>query len=628
MFADPYRRHSEPIAPRRSSSPMHLEFSRFKSSNRERSLRPMTSAPSAWDHPVATDERDYAVWAQNHPPTEERLRVLRSRLATLGNRPLISVVVPVHDPEPPHLVAALASVEAQVYPEWELCIVDDASSNSLIRTFLNEYAADRPRVRCLRLDRSAHIAGATNAAIGQASGEFVAFLDHDDELTPDALLEVATIAAGDPTIDIVYSDHDLLDESGRLRAPCFKPDWSPELLLSYMYFGHLKVYRTSVVREVGGLRDGFEGSADYDLALRMVERAGTIRHVPKILYHWRAAPRSMALSSATKPQSFESGRRAVAEALRRRRITATAEQPAFAQQARIGVYRLEFSGTEEVPVTIIIPTKNKLGLLRNCIDSIEHKTTHRAYQILIVDNDSREPETRAYLSACPHRVLRYENGGIFNFAAMINLGVAQADTEHFVLLNNDTVVIAPQWLDELLGYGTMPGVGAVGSKLLYADGRLQHAGVLLGTHGLTGHAFQARPDTPEPSEYLYYAHVARNYLAVTAACLLSHKSAFHAVGGFNQHDLKVAWNDVDYCLRLREGGYRVVFNPYSVLYHLESQSRGDDKNPAEIQYMMAHWRHYIDGDPYYNLNLSRSNSDFRIKTDPQEERNFFYREYR
>lgn len=583
---------------------------------------------TAWNHPIDPEHQDFAAWAQCQPPIEERLRIASIELDKLSRRPVISVVVPVHDPELIHLKACLDSVDAQIYPEWELCLVDDASANPDIARFLHAYAEARPNVRYMRLPASRHIAGASNVAISQATGEFIAFLDHDDELTPDAILEAASVISINPAVDVIYSDHDVLDPNGRLRAPCFKPDWCPELLLSYMYMGHLKVYRTTLVRKLGGFRDGFEGSADYDLALRVTEHATEIRHVPKILYHWRAAPRSMAFDSQTKPQSFESGRRAVDEAVQRRKIEATCEWPEFAQAARIGVYRLRFLNTKDVPITIIIPTKNKVDLLRDCISSIESKTRNTAYRIMVIDNESDDKEARSYLSCSPHRVLRFENGGEFNFSAMINFGVAHADTEYFVLLNNDTVVISPEWLDEMLGFGMMPGVGAVGAKLLYADGRLQHAGVILGTHGLTGHAFQGQLTNDGPSEYLHYAHVARNYTAVTGACMLSHKTAFEAAGGFNQRELKIAWNDVDYCIRLLEMGFRSVFTPYAALYHLESQSRGDDKADSEIRYMMNRWPRYIDDDPYYNPNLSRCNADFRARMDPDEERTYFYRGYR
>jgi GT2 family glycosyltransferase len=389
-----------------------------------------------------------------------------------------------------------------------------------------------------------------------------------------------------------------------------------------MYFGHLKVYRTALVRQAGGLREGFEGSADYDLALRLVEMTNRVRHIAKVLYHWRAVTSSMAHTSETKPYSFESGRRAVGEALVRRGINGDSIHPDFAQKARVGIYKIKFRDTQTEPVTIIIPTKDKCELLRTCIDSIERLTRYADYQILIIDNASREPETLDYLSSSPHRVLSFPTPDGFNFAQVANFGVSHNRTEFFVLLNNDTEVIAHEWLDEMVGFGRFPGVGAVGAKLLYADRRIQHAGVILGVHGLTGHACQPLPESQAPLEY---GLVARNYLAVSAACMLSRKTVFTEVGGFNATDLKVAWNDVDYCLRLYQHGYRVVMNPHALLYHLESQSRGDDKNPAEISYMKTHWHHFIAHDPFLNDNFSRADSTFRIKTDPDESRNFYYR---
>jgi GT2 family glycosyltransferase len=583
-------------------------------------LAPTLAAPGA--HPVAPEEADFAAWATRQPGREALAALAPARLAALRSRPLISILMPVHDPEPELLAEALRSVDGQLYPDWELCLADDGSRDPRVRSLLDAHVAARPgRVHLTRLAQSVHIAGATNAALAKATGEFVAFLDHDDELTPDALLEVAELLQ-DEAADVVYSDHDVLGPDGRLRHPHFKPDWSPELLLSYMYIGHFKVYRTALVRELGGHKDGYEGAADYELALRLTERTQNIRHVPRILYHWRAAPRSTARDPRLKPEAFESGRRALAEALRRRGVPAAAEWPDFARKAGIGAFRVRFDPAPDVPVTVIIPTRDRLELLRECIRSLEEKTTHRRWELLILDNDSRDPETLAYLRRSPHRVVPCP--GPFNFAALANRGVREARTEHFVLLNNDTRVLSPDWLGELLGWGRLPGVGAVGAKLLYPDGRIQHAGVLLGIQGLAGHAFQPRRDDEAFLEYQAYAHVARNYLAVTAACMLSHQTAFEAAGGFNERDLKVAWNDVDYCLRLRERGFRVVFNPYATLEHLESQSRGDDKDPAEVRYMLNRWRAYVERDPFYNPNLSRLDGGFRPRADPQEERRFFY----
>jgi GT2 family glycosyltransferase/SAM-dependent methyltransferase len=574
-------------------------------------------------HPAAPEDAEFAAWAARQASPEALAAEAPRRLAALRSRPLISILMPVHDPEPDLLAQALRSVDAQLYPAWELCLADDGSRDPRVRALLEAHASThKDRVRLVRLDQSGHIARATNAALALASGPFLGFLDHDDELTPDALLEVAAVLADDPAADIVYSDHDVLGPDGLLRHPHFKPDWCPDLLLSYMYVGHFKVYRAALVRELGGMRDGYEGAADYELALRLSERTQAIRHVPRILYHWRAAPRSTALDPRLKPEGFASGRRALGEALRRRGVGAEAEWPDFARRAAIGAFRVRFDSAPDVPVTVIIPTRDRLELLRSCIRSIEERTTHKRFEILVLDNDSREPDTLEYLRRSPHRVVPCP--GPFNFAALANRGVREARTEHFVLLNNDTRVSSPDWLGELLGWGRLPGVGAVGAKLLYPDGRIQHAGVLLGIQGLAGHAFQARIDDDARLEYQAYAHVARNYLAVTAACMLSHKTAFEAAGGFNERDLKVGWNDVDYCLRLRERGWRVVFNPYATLEHLESQSRGDDKDPAEVRYMLGRWRTYVERDPLYNPNFSRLDGGFRPQADPHEERRFFY----
>ena len=556
----------------------------------------------------------YAAWLAQHAFDPA---AARARLEGLRAHPSFSIILPVRDPEPGDLERALASVDQQIYPDWELCLADDASTSAAVRAILADYVGRERRARHVRLEARQHIHGASNAAIGLARGDFLAFLDHDDELAPDALLEVAALLQDDPGADLIYSDHDLLGEDGRRQSPRFAPDWSPELLLSYMYIRHLKVYRAELVRAVGGFRPGFEGSADYDLALRLTERTERIRHIPRILYHWRAARGSVARATSAKPYSVEAGRRALEDAVARRDIGATVEQPGFARQARVGIYRLRFSRARDIPVTIVIPTRDRLDLLRDCIDSIEQRTTGGAYRILVVDNDSREPRALRYLARSKHAVLRVP--GPFNFSALVNRGVAAVEAEHFVLLNNDTTVIAPEWLEELLGYGALPGVGAVGGKLLYPDGRVQHAGVVLGMHGLAGHVFRSRLDTTAPLEYGAYAHVARNYAAVTAACMLSRKSVFAEVGGFNEQDLPVAWNDVDYCLRLRERGYRVVFTPYALLYHRESQSRdGAVKDPGEIAFMKARWKTLIDRDPYYNPNLSCRDGEFRLRTERKE----------
>lgn len=399
-----------------------------------RSLRPSTRAstpefaPSPTDFPTLrlSDDPNYAAWLEQNALTAEAIQEAHARARLLKWRPLISVVMPVYNVDPVYLEKALHSVENQIYSDWELCVADDVSSDNRLIDLLQSYASRNKRIKFVRLPERSHVAGATNAAIRMAQGEFIAFLDHDDELIPTALLEVAELLQDDPAADVIYSDHDIVGEDDLLRAPSFKPAWSPELLLSYMYFGHLKVYRTALVRRLGGLRAGFEGSADYDLALRLVELTDHIRHIPKILYHWRAIASSMAYTSETKPYSFESGRLAVQQALDRRGIAGTAIHPEFAQKARVGIYKVRFRDTEDDPVTIIIPTRDKCALLKTCVESIERLTLHRAYEILIIDNDSRDEETLDYLSRTEHRVVPFATPAGFNFAEIANFGVAQS----------------------------------------------------------------------------------------------------------------------------------------------------------------------------------------------------------
>jgi len=536
--------------------------------------------------------------------------------------PRFSIVMPVHDPELEDLRRAVASVRSQAWPKVELCVVDDASQKSEVVAFL-ESLAKEPGVRSAVHVSARGIAGATNAALDLATGEFAVFLDHDDELCPGALVRLAEEIRESPEVDFLYSDHDVVDEEGCRLQVSFKPDWSPELLLSYMYIGHVKVCRTQLARDVGGFREGFDGAADYDFMLRIAEKTQSILHVPEVLYHWRAASNSMARRSDTKPQAFESGRRAVQEALERRAIAAEAEWPLWAQRARIGVYRSRFVVPQPAPrVALLIPTRDRLDLLRDCITSIEERTDYDNWEIVILDNDSREPDTLDYFAATPHRVISVP--GEFNFSRIVNRGVEEVDADCVVLLNNDIIVVTPDWLHELVGSLALRDVGAVGAKLVYPDGRIQHAGVTMGIHGLTAHAFDGHPDRFSPLEPGYFAHVMRNVSAVTAACLITRRDTYLEVGGFDEQDLGVAWNDTDFCLRLIERGQRIVMNPHAELIHVGSASRGDAKNDYEVSVMFDRWADQIDRDPFYNPNLSRLETDFRARTHLDERSCFHY----
>lgn len=525
-----------------------------------------------------------------------------------GCLPKISVVMPVHNPPLEFLDRAIASVKAQVYEQWELCIADDCSTNREVRTSLMRWAAEDDRIRVTYLDRNLNISAASNVAAALATEEFLLFLDHDDELTPDALGEVALYLSGRPDADVVYSDDDKIDVAGRRYDPQFKPDWSPELLLSYMYMSHVLVIRRQLFESCGGMREGFEGAQDYDLVLRVTEQTSAVGHIPKILYHWRAVPGSTASSGAAKPASLDAGRKAVAEACKRRRIVARVTQPDFATKGNLGIYCHEFPD-EGPTVTVVIPTKNQLSILRTCLESLR-ATTYRNYDIVVIDNESDDPQAVAYLRAIPHRVLRIANlGGRFNFAAINNQAVQEVTSEFLLFLNNDTEVKAPRWLSQMVGYAQISGVGAVGAKLMFADGRIQHAGVLHGLyHGLAGPAFKLTPSWEHG--YLAYASVVRNYSAVTAACLLTPRRLFLDLGGFHEAEFGVAYNDVDYCYRLIDHGYRCVYCPDAQLIHYEGYSRGFRDDPDEVVAFKRRYRRRTD--PWYSPHLSLVDEGFHL----------------
>ena len=568
--------------------------------------------PQGFELPQPVDA--YHAWLNVNQWTERSLNDLKIRLAAYPTKilPKISVVMPVYNPPIEFLEKAIQSVINQVYFNWELCIADDCSSNPQVAELLNQYAAQDSRIKVLFRTENGNISAATNSAASQATGEFIAFLDNDDELTPDALGEMALYMIEFPETDLLYSDDDKIDPDGKRFAPQFKPDWSPQLLLSYMYMGHLLVVRRSIFEELGGFRIGFEGSQDYDFALRASEVSRQIGHLPLVLYHWRTAPGSTAVSGAAKPASFDAGKNAIQEALIRRQSSATVYQPNWASELNLGIFSHQFPD-QGPSVTIIIPTKNQLKLLQACVESI-HKTTYQNYQIVIIDNESDEPKTLEYLNKVNKNekisVLKITNNGKFNFAAINNQAVAQVETDYVLFLNNDTEVINPRWLSQMMGYAQMQSVGSVGARLIYPDDRIQHAGILHGLHhGLAGHAFKL--SHRQDFGYLAYSKVVRNYSAVTAACLLTPRQLFLDLGGFNQTNFAVAYNDVDYGYRLFEKGYQSVYCPDAELIHREGISRGYKDDPKEVAKFRRQYATKID--PFYNPHLSLANEWFQIQ---------------
>src|SRR6266481_1008444 len=558
----------------------------------------------------------YKAWLEVNQWNPRRETVLRARLAELTRPPLLSVIMPVYNPPIEFLNKAIQSVVNQVYGNWELCIADDASTDPGVAATLKRWADHDTRIRVTIREQNGNISRASNSAAELAAGEYLVFLDQDDELTPDALGEVAAYLADRPETDILYSDDDKIDTGSRRYGPQFKPDWSPELLLSYMYFSHLFVLRRTVFVEVRGVRVGVEGSQDYDLALRATEKSNHVGHIPKILYHWRALPDSTASSGGAKPESFAAGMRAVEDAFDRPGIQSVVFQPDWAVEAKCGIFSHRFPH-ESPSVAIIVPTKNNLTCLRACVDSIE-KTTYRNYELVIVDNESDDQATMDYLKSISHRVLTIPSPDVFNFAAINNRAVAQLNTDYVLFLNDDTEVISSDWLSEMVGYMRMSGVGAVGARLLLPDGRIQHAGVVHGYYNrMAGPAFKLTSATD--AGYLGYAKVARNCSAVTAACMLTSRRLFTNLGGFDEQAFAVAYNDVDYCHRLVAAGYRIVYCPEAELVHQEGASRGFRDNPREPASYLKKYADKID--PYYNPNLSLADERFKIRARTAAPRN-------
>lgn len=559
--------------------------------------------------------RTEALVRQRTGDSDERKRMQRINaeqatafVARMTETPLISIVMPVYNVEPRWLNAAVESVRTQFYPNWQLCIADDASTLPATREALDGIEAiGDARILVTRLQTNQGIAGASNAALELASGDYIGLLDHDDELTRDALLEmVRQIIQKRP--DLLYSDEDKLDEEGRHIDPHFKPDFSPDYLLSNNYVCHFSVLKRELVDKIGGFRTGFDGAQDFDLMLRATEAAQSVVHVPQVLYHWRRVPGSTAVTSAAKPESSVAGRRALVDAMQRRGEEGAIEPGPFPN-----TFRVRRNVVGEPLVSILIPFRDKPALLMSCVSSILERTDYRNYEIIGIDNGSVDAQVkiaRGTLEKRDSRVRFLDFDAPFNYSAINNYAASQSSGEHLLMLNNDTEVISAEWLRAMLEHSQRPEVGVVGAQLLYPDRSLQHAGVIIGLGGVAGHSHLMLP-TGHPG-YFSRPRLIQNLSAVTFACAMTRRDVFEQLGGLNDKELTVAFNDIDYCLRAREAGYLVVYTPYASLFHRESKTRGLDVSPekrarfsAEIDYMQSrHAGVFKHGDPYYNPHLS------------------------
>ena len=576
-------------------------------------------------------------WERFYRLSMEVIQEQRLRSEQLAYRPLISVVVPTWKSDTRLLVKAIDSVRAQTYDRWELTVTDDASDSDALKLMRRRYAAE-PRIRWIDASTRGGIASNTNRGIENAQGDYIAFLDHDDELALDALFHIAS-SLQERRYGLIYSDEDRIEEPefGRCvhHTPFFKPDFDPDLLLAHNYICHLVVLRRDAIAAVGGLRAGFEGAQDHDLLLRAVAHlpSNEILHVPRVLYHWRVTPGS----ASSTPGAAEGIQRNIVSAVEDhlRRLHLTAKVEIHSDPVGLGrqfTTRVRWSLPAAAPKTsIVICTRDRVDLLRPCIESVLDSMDHYPgpFEILLVDNDSVEPETRQYfesLSDLPQiRIVRFR--GPFNWSAINNAAAIEATGEVLIFLNNDTLVLAKDWCAELVANAIREDVGAVGARLLYADGTIQHGGVVLGVEGVAGH--ESVGETPSFGGYFGRSHLLRSTAAVTGACLATRRALFEKLdGGFDDLNLKIAFNDVDYCMRVRKAGYRVVYNPFATLYHLESRSRGRDwsesqqaRHREEAAFFRARWCGNEMNDPYYNPHFERYARPFeRLAPPPAPDR--------
>jgi glycosyltransferase involved in cell wall biosynthesis len=574
------------------------------------------------DDNAPPQHNNYKEWVRLYDTLSDKDIVkIKTRINQLDRLPLISVLMPVYNPPLAMLEEAIKSVQGQLYPNWELCIADDASKNKGVHKLLKRYAAKDARIKVVFRKKNGHISAASNSALTLVKGEYIALLDNDDLLPKHALYWLAEAIVSNPNAGLIYSDEDKIDQAGQRYDPYFKPDWNPDLFLSHNMICHLGAYSTVLVEKIGGFREGLEGAQDYDLALRCSEQLTPqqIVHIPRVLYHWRSHPGSTAQAGSEKNYALLAGERALNDHFVRMKVPAKAELLDF------GMYKASYDMPIKQPlVSLIIPTRNGLALIKQCIDSIVAKTIYNNYEIIVVDNNSDDPQALAYFESLEKnrniRIIRDQRP--FNFSALNNTAVKHARGEYIGLINNDIEVISPDWLTEMVSLAMQPNVGCVGARLWYTNDTLQHGGVVIGLGGVAGHSHK-HLQKKSPG-YFYRAQLIQTMSAVTAACLIIKKSIYQEVKGLDEENLTIAFNDVDFCLRVRDAGYRNIWTPYAELYHHESATRGFEDTPEkklrfgkEILYMKTRWGNALMSDPAYSPNLTLNREDFSYAWPPR-----------
>ena len=558
---------------------------------------------------------EYSEWIKHNFATKEQLEIQKQ--TKFEYEPLISVVVPLYKTPKNYLKALVDSIKAQSYSNWELVLSDGSGEPSPIADLLNQMSSEDNRIKVISADKQYRIVENTNRAIDHANGEFIAFADHDDCLAPDALFEAVKALNEDKAIEFIYTDEDKTDGNGKtFFEPQMKPDFNLDLLRTVNYICHLSVIKRELLDKIGYLDNKYEGAQDYDLTLRAIENTDKIYHIPRVLYHWRSHINSTAENPESKKYAFEAGRRAIQAHYDRLNIKAEVIDGEYP-----GLYRTKYIRDYDPLISIIIPNKDHIDDLKRCIDSIEEKSSYKNYEFIIVENNSENDETFEFYKKLEEenkkvKVVYYK--GIFNFSLINNFGAEHANGEYYLLLNNDTSIINGDCFDEMLGYCMRSDVGIVGARLYFEDDTIQHAGVVVGFGGIAGHCFVMQPRGN--TGYCHRIICAQDYSAVTAACMMVDAKVFKEVNGLSG-DLAVAFNDIDFCLRVREAGYLVVYNPYAELYHFESKSRGLEDTPekvsrfnSEIDKFEKRWGDFLEkGDPYYSPNLTLDSQDFSLR---------------
>lgn len=568
----------------------------------------------------------YQQWRLEYAVKETELE--RQRKTEFVSPVLFSIIVPLYQTPEVFLRRMIESVQAQTYGHWELCLADaspvlcEAPETTALTEIVRAYQKNDGRIRYRVLGSNAGISENTNAGFAMASGDLFCLLDHDDLLTPDALFAFADALRRHPRAEMLYSDEDKISaDEKEYFQPHFKPDFNPDLLRSNNYICHFLAVRASLARQVGLLDGAYDGAQDYDFILRCSEQAKEIVHIPRVLYHWRSHSASTAENPFSKEYAYDAGKRAIEAHLARIGISGTVECMKFP-----GFYRVHYQTQEKPLVSIIIPNKDHAETLRECLESVWEKSTYENYEILVVENNSTEKRTFAAYKELKAqaeklgktlRIVRWPGSG-FHYPDINNFGAKKARGDYLILLNNDITVITPQWIEEFLGVCSRPEVGAAGARLYYPDDTIQHAGIVIGIGGIAGSLFTGMQR--ERSGYLNKAMLIQDLSAVTAACMMVKKSVYEQLGGMEER-LAVAFNDVDFCLRAREAGYLVVYNPYVEMYHHESKSRGaeDSKEKIrrfqeEIEFMRSRWIKLLkEGDAYYNPNFSLKTWNYELK---------------